>query len=158
MALFDLATVVAILIAASALLVSLVEKALAHRRTYAALVATGTPRSVLARVAVWQVATPVLPALVIALAIGAGYLRLVTGTHVTIRRLAFRGLDLSLDPGEDLPHHGRLAQPGRARQPQERNRRVHRASIGRHRSRQRPVLHAPRVGRFSFGPRQRRAL
>jgi len=80
--LFGIAVIVAILIATTGLLVALVERSLAHRRTYASLVAAGIPRSVLARAALWQVAVPMGPALALAL---AAFVRASIGTQATYR-------------------------------------------------------------------------
>ena len=62
---------VALAIAAAGLLISLVEGIVSRRRTYAALVATGVPRSVLARAVAWQSLTPAVPAVLLALTVGA---------------------------------------------------------------------------------------
>jgi hypothetical protein len=69
--LVDLAVAVALVIAAAGLLVSVVEGIVARRRTYAALVATGVPRSVLARAVAWQTLTPAVPAILLAVTVGS---------------------------------------------------------------------------------------
>ncbi|MER7576180.1 hypothetical protein [Streptomyces sp. NPDC126514] len=63
---------VALVIAAAGLLVALADTLLAQRRTFASLVAAGTPRKVLARAVVWQSLTPVVPS--VAPAVLAGVL------------------------------------------------------------------------------------
>ncbi len=71
MDLVDLAVGVAVAIAAAGLLVMLIEGITARRRTYAALVAGGVPRATIGVSILWQVLTPVVPAVLLAL--GAGY-------------------------------------------------------------------------------------
>ncbi|BCJ59118.1 FtsX-like permease family protein [Micromonospora endophytica] len=69
--LVDLAVAVAVAIAAAGLLVMLIEGITARRRTYAALVAGGVPRATIGVSILWQVLTPMVPAVLLAL--GAGY-------------------------------------------------------------------------------------
>ncbi|WP_341718510.1 FtsX-like permease family protein [Micromonospora sp. FIMYZ51] len=69
--LIDLAVAVSVAIAAVGLLVMLIEGITARRRTYAALVAGGVPRATIGVSILWQVLTPMVPAVL--LAIGAGY-------------------------------------------------------------------------------------
>lgn len=83
--LVDTAVLVAMAIAITGLLVMLAEGIVARRRTYAALVATGVPRSVLGRAILWQSAAPVLPAILIALAVGWQLTRGYFGDVVTSR-------------------------------------------------------------------------
>ena len=64
------AVLVGVLIAAAGLLVALADSVVARRRTLASLVAVGTPRSVLARALGWQVLTPVVPAVTLAVSVG----------------------------------------------------------------------------------------
>jgi hypothetical protein len=71
MELVDLAVIVALVIATGGLLVALAEGVVSRRRTYAALVATGVPRGVLARALVWQSLTPAVPAILLAVTVGA---------------------------------------------------------------------------------------
>jgi hypothetical protein len=75
---YDVA-LVAILIAAAALLVAVVESIVTRRRTYASLVATGVPRGVLARSAVWQAIAPLLLAVPAAVGLGTLLPSLVFG-------------------------------------------------------------------------------
>ncbi|MEU1752418.1 FtsX-like permease family protein [Micromonospora matsumotoense] len=70
MDLVDRAVHVAIALAAGGLIVALVEGIVARRRTYAALVASGVPRSVLGRSVAWQALAPAVPAIGLALAVG----------------------------------------------------------------------------------------
>jgi hypothetical protein len=70
MNLVDLAIVVALVIAAAGLIVSIGEGIVGRRRSYAALVASGVPRGVLARSILWQSLVPIVPAVVLALAVG----------------------------------------------------------------------------------------
>jgi hypothetical protein len=58
-------------ISAAGLVVVLVESVVSQRRTLAALVAAGTPRSVLVKAIMWQVMLSFVPCAVLALAIGA---------------------------------------------------------------------------------------
>ncbi|MFK0252801.1 FtsX-like permease family protein [Streptomyces sp. NPDC090445] len=66
------ASLVALVIAAAGLLVALADTVLAQRRALASLIATGTPRGVLARMIGWQTLAPVTPA--VGLAVLAGVL------------------------------------------------------------------------------------
>ncbi|MET8528367.1 ABC transporter permease [Micromonospora sp. NPDC005172] len=70
MDLVDAAVAVAVLIAAGGLIVALVEGIVARRRAYAALVATGVPRSTLSASVAWQALTPAVPAILLALTVG----------------------------------------------------------------------------------------
>ncbi|GIF52832.1 FtsX-like permease family protein [Asanoa ferruginea] len=70
MNLVDLAIVVALVIAAGGLLVAVGEGIVSRRRAYAALVASGVPRGVLARSILWQALAPVVPSVVLALFVG----------------------------------------------------------------------------------------
>ena len=70
MNLVDLAIVVALVIAAGGLLVAVGEGIVSRRRAYAALVASGVPRGVLARSILWQALAPVVPSVVLALVVG----------------------------------------------------------------------------------------
>jgi hypothetical protein len=81
MNLVDAAVVVALVIAAAGVLVALAQAVTARRRTHAALVAAGVPRGVLGRSVLWQTVVPLLPALVLALAVGAALGR-AFGTEV----------------------------------------------------------------------------
>ncbi|WP_444949565.1 FtsX-like permease family protein [Micromonospora ureilytica] len=71
MDLVDGAVAVAILIATGGLIVALVEGIVARRRAYAALVATGVPRATLSRSVAWQALAPAVPAILLALTVGA---------------------------------------------------------------------------------------
>ncbi|MGC5051180.1 FtsX-like permease family protein [Micromonospora sp. DT48] len=79
MNLVDLAVAVAVAIAAAGLFVTLVEGIVSRRRAYAALVATGVPRSTIGTSIVWQMLAPVVPAVLIALGVGYAIGRLLTG-------------------------------------------------------------------------------
>ncbi|MEU7981175.1 ABC transporter permease [Micromonospora sp. NPDC049081] len=70
MDLVDRAAQLAVALAAGGLVVALVEGIVARRRTYAALVASGVPRSVIGRSVGWQALAPAVPAIVLALASG----------------------------------------------------------------------------------------
>ncbi|SIN29536.1 FtsX-like permease family protein [Micromonospora cremea] len=70
MDLVDSAVALAVLIAAGGLIVALVEGIVSRRRAYAALVATGVPRSTLSRSVAWQALAPAVPAIVLALGVG----------------------------------------------------------------------------------------
>ncbi len=80
--LIDIAIAVALAIAAAALLVNAAEGIVSRRRTYAALVAGGTPRSVLARAALAETLLPLIPGVVLAAATGILAARGVFGTTV----------------------------------------------------------------------------
>ncbi|MFF5213872.1 FtsX-like permease family protein [Micromonospora sp. NPDC000442] len=79
MDLVDLAVAVAVVIAAAGLFVTLVEGIVSRRRAYAALVATGVPRATIGTSIVWQVLTPVVPAVLFALGVGYAIGLLLTG-------------------------------------------------------------------------------
>lgn len=64
-------------VAAAGLLVALAESIVARRRTYASLTAAGVPRRTLIGAILWQTLTPLLPALVLALAVGDALVRLI---------------------------------------------------------------------------------
>jgi predicted lysophospholipase L1 biosynthesis ABC-type transport system permease subunit len=81
MDLVDLAVAVALVIAAAGLIVAVAESIVSRRRTYAALVATGVPRGVLARSVLWQSMTPAVPAIGLALAIGT-LMQRATGAEI----------------------------------------------------------------------------
>jgi len=68
---------ITLLTAGAGLLCALVEGTLVRRRTLVTLVAAGTPRAVLARVVVWQALLPTVPAVALAVAVGAFVPRLV---------------------------------------------------------------------------------
>lgn len=74
------AVVVALVIAAGGLLVALAEGVVSRRRAYAALVATGVPRRVLAGSIVWQALAPAVPAILLAVTVGALLARGIFGT------------------------------------------------------------------------------
>ncbi|MET8041449.1 FtsX-like permease family protein [Micromonospora sp. NPDC005215] len=71
MHLVDATVAVAILIATGGLIVALAEGIVARRRAYAALVATGVPRATLSRSVAWQALAPAVPAILLALTVGA---------------------------------------------------------------------------------------
>jgi hypothetical protein len=64
------AVAVAVALAAAAMLVAIAESIVSRRRAYAAMVATGVPRGVLARAVLLQTLVPVVPAVLLALAVG----------------------------------------------------------------------------------------
>lgn len=70
MDLVDTAVIVALVIAAGGMLVAVAEAVVARRRTHAALAACGVPRPVLARALLWQTLTPLVPAVLSAMAVG----------------------------------------------------------------------------------------
>ncbi|MET7400820.1 FtsX-like permease family protein [Dactylosporangium sp. NPDC005572] len=70
--LIDAAILLAVGLAALGMLVALADGILTRRRAYAALVATGVPRPVLARSILWQAVVPAVPAILVALTVGAG--------------------------------------------------------------------------------------
>ena len=74
----------ALLIAILALLVALADRIVSRRRAYAALVATGVPRSVLARVSLIQTLAPAVPSFLFAVLTGLGLHRATLG-HFTYR-------------------------------------------------------------------------
>lgn len=83
---FDLvnaAIVVAAVIAAGGLLVTVAEGIVSRRHTYAHLTAAGVPRSVLGRAMMWQAVAPVIPATIIAAAAGVSMTRALFGNQVT---------------------------------------------------------------------------
>lgn len=64
-------------VAAAGLLVAVAEGVVARRRTYASLTATGVPRRTLAAALLWQTVTPMIPAVLLALAAGDALVRLI---------------------------------------------------------------------------------
>jgi hypothetical protein len=73
--LVNIAIAVGLVIAAGGLVVALAESIVSRRRSYAALVATGVPRSTLAKAVMWQALTPAVLGIAVALAVGAGLSR-----------------------------------------------------------------------------------
>jgi hypothetical protein len=63
-------------VATAGMLIALTESIVARRRAYAALTAVGVPRRVLGEAVLWHTLTPLVPALLIALTVGAGLVRL----------------------------------------------------------------------------------
>jgi hypothetical protein len=70
-------------VATAGMLIALTESIVARRRAYAALTAVGVPRRVLGEAVLWHTLTPLVPALLIALTVGAGLVRLF-GTEVRL--------------------------------------------------------------------------
>ncbi|MEU4677481.1 FtsX-like permease family protein [Micromonospora sp. NPDC023737] len=70
MSLVDLAVAVAVVIAATGLLVAVVEGIVARRRAYTALVAAGVPRGTVGWSIAWQAVLPAVPAILLALTVG----------------------------------------------------------------------------------------
>lgn len=91
---------IGIAVAASGMLIALVESIVARRRANAALTAVGVPVGTLSRAVLWQTLLPLVPALLLALVSGIGIARLL-GTEVTVG---------GGDPAENLPAV-RLAVP-----------------------------------------------
>jgi hypothetical protein len=79
-----IAVAVAGIVAALGQLVSISDAIVSRRRTYAALVATGVPRSVLARTQVWQSMAVAVPTLALASVAGMLIPRLLFGTTIAI--------------------------------------------------------------------------
>ncbi|MEH1123905.1 FtsX-like permease family protein [Micromonospora sp. CPCC 206061] len=73
--LINIAIAVGLVIAAGGLVVALAESIVSRRRSYAALVATGVPRSTLAKAVMWQSLTPAVLGIATALAVGVGLSR-----------------------------------------------------------------------------------
>jgi len=73
----------AIGVAALGQLISVSDAIVSRRRTYAALVATGVPRGVLARMTVWQTMIVAIPAVTLASAAGVLIARALMGTTVS---------------------------------------------------------------------------
>ncbi|PJE99240.1 hypothetical protein CUT44_05605 [Streptomyces carminius] len=117
MDLVDAAVAVALVIAAAGLLVAVAEAVVARRRTHAALTAAGVPRSVLGRAVAWQTLAPLVPAVLLATAVGAVLGRGLFGTEVT-EGAGGRWVCEAADPGvcDDLAsfeEHGRFVEvPG----------------------------------------------
>ena len=65
-------------VAAAGVLVTLAESIVARRRTYAALTVAGVPRRTLSAAILWQTLTPLIPALLLALAAGDAMVRMFT--------------------------------------------------------------------------------
>ncbi|SNT26376.1 FtsX-like permease family protein [Asanoa hainanensis] len=83
MNLVDLAIVVAVVIAAAGLVVAVGEGIVARRQAYAAVVASGVPRSVLARSILWHSLVPIVPSVLLALVVGTSLIAPVTGSEVS---------------------------------------------------------------------------
>lgn len=83
--LINVVLVVAVVIAAASLVVTSSEAIVERRRTLAALAASGTPRSVIARSAILESLTPLVPAVLLATAAGTLFARSLWGT--TVERL-----------------------------------------------------------------------
>lgn len=77
--LINVAIAVGLVIAAGGLVVALADSIVSRRRSYAALVATGVPRSTLAKAVMWQSLTPAVLGIAVALAVGAGLSRSLFG-------------------------------------------------------------------------------
>ncbi|MGP3942052.1 MULTISPECIES: FtsX-like permease family protein [Streptomyces] len=93
------AVVVAAAIAVTGLLVALVDGVTARRRTLASLVAAGTPRGILSRALGWQVLTPIVPIVLLSVAVGALLPRLaVPDTRDSARMEVRRCIPLPGDP------------------------------------------------------------
>ncbi|SES34076.1 FtsX-like permease family protein [Streptomyces qinglanensis] len=90
MFLVDVAVVTAAVIAVGGLLVALAEAVAARRRTHAALIASGVPRSVLARATLWQTLAPAVPAVLLALSLGTALGRGVMGRKAAAGGHRFR--------------------------------------------------------------------
>ncbi|GAA1894334.1 hypothetical protein GCM10009687_74830 [Asanoa iriomotensis] len=82
MNLVDVAIVVAVVIAAAGLIVAVGEGIASRRRTYAALVASGVSRGVLARSILLQALVPIVPSVVLALFVGMRLVGPLTGDEV----------------------------------------------------------------------------
>jgi FtsX-like permease family len=89
------------LTAALGQLISLSEAIVSRRRTYAALVATGVPRRVLARSQLWQAISVAVPAFLVAGACGAVIVRFALGTTVRAP-----GIDVAGHAGHAAVHVG----------------------------------------------------
>ncbi|MCL7429376.1 FtsX-like permease family protein [Streptomyces sp. YS415] len=86
-------------IAAMGLLVAFADGVTARRRTLASLVACGTPRTVLSKALGWQILTPVVPTVLLAVAVGILLPRLaVPGANDTQPLEALRCTPLPGDP------------------------------------------------------------
>ena len=93
-----LAVLVSAFMAAAAVLVALSESIVARRRAYAALTATGVPRRTLAAALLWQMLTPLVPALLLALGTGATLIRM-TGVDVAVGGVTYTEcVDPAADP------------------------------------------------------------
>ncbi|MCW6003141.1 ABC transporter permease [Micromonospora sp. CPCC 205371] len=80
--LVNIAIGVGLVIAAGGLIVALAESIVSRRRAYAALVATGVPRSTLAKAVMWQSLVPAAAGIVVALAVGAALSQSLFGDEV----------------------------------------------------------------------------
>jgi hypothetical protein len=70
--LISITVAIGAVVAAVGILVALAEGIISRRRTYAALVAAGVPRRTLGAAIAWQTLAPLVPAVLIALIVGAG--------------------------------------------------------------------------------------
>jgi hypothetical protein len=102
------AVALASVIAAAGVLVALAESIVARRRTYAALTATGVPRRTLVVAVLWQTLTPVVPALLLALAVGDALVRLIE-TDIPVG-YEFRDCVASGSAGCEAPVHPEMAR------------------------------------------------
>ncbi|MCA2218084.1 FtsX-like permease family protein [Jidongwangia harbinensis] len=71
------AVAVGVTVAAGGMLIALAESIVARRRAYAALTAVGVPRRVLSEAVLWHTVAPLVPALLVALTVGVGLVRLI---------------------------------------------------------------------------------
>jgi hypothetical protein len=102
------AVALASVIAAAGVLVALAESIVARRRTYAALTATGVPRRTLVVAVLWQTLTPVVPALLLALAVGDSLVRLID-TEIPVG-YEFRDCVAAGRAGCEAPLHPEMAR------------------------------------------------
>jgi ABC-type antimicrobial peptide transport system permease subunit len=94
--LIAIAVGVAVLIGALGQLVSVTEAIVSRRRTYAALVATGVPRGVLARTQVWQSLVVAVPSFVLAATSGVLIIRGLFGAKVVAAGATYMDGDVSI--------------------------------------------------------------
>ncbi|GAA2617799.1 FtsX-like permease family protein [Paractinoplanes durhamensis] len=95
-------------VAAAGVLIALAESIVARRRTYAALTAAGVPRRTLSAAVAWQTLTPLIPALVLALAAGDALVRLID-SEIPVG-YEFRDCVAAGYGGCEAPRHPEMAQ------------------------------------------------
>ena len=78
--LIRIAVLAGVVVAAAGIMVAVAESVVARRRTNAALVAAGVPRRVLGTSIAWQVLTPLVPAVIVALTVGVSMVRGISTT------------------------------------------------------------------------------
>jgi hypothetical protein len=108
--LINLTVDLALVVAAAGVLIALAEGIVARRRAYAALVAVGVPRRTLGEAIAWQTLAPLVPAILVALAVGAGLCRTMA-TTATAQQGTCSGNAECADPNSSAWHYATVTLP-----------------------------------------------